>query len=934
MAQDSWVSIDSPSSGDTLGSGNFQVDVSYAVADFAAGKSWEIVMLVYDPVFFNQQGMEINAVTILNFGTRKSLTSSSGTISFNESFQYGAGDPEDLTITAILIKWTDFQGTGIPSEAARDDVNIRFVPTPKPGANAPGAIYISSSPGNAQIWINGQYTVDTNESIDNPFGFTDLAPGQYTVVLRKEGYQDYTETVILNPNEIYNIKAVLTPGVTATGWLQINTNPTDVKVYLQGKQVAIAPILLSDVPPGTYEITLKKDGYDDWYDTVVIAAGQITTINAELPLASGSNFPVGGIVGGAAAVAAAGGGIALLRGRMRGGAVKTAPSPAKDLYQQWWDSATPAQRGNWNSFDDFLNAKLGKPLNGYVNEYGTPSWSSAYNSWKKEAAGTGESFEDWVKRQSTNQDIAENGREWFERNKYARREDIIKADNAVGNAKLNQQRFQRLQELKNIITGDSHLSDWAGDASNAIVKNGIVDPDKLQRFENTLKRWISRDKINQPGPDYSYSDAYYNTLSQASNNIFIRAGMAYLTGGYSEMALNPLSAVSSIQQSIAQGDSVRKAVAKGFAQSALDLGVGEAGRLFKPLAPSATPGSSAVKLTHLDPKTKSELKSLTKLAGQEAQTTRNAFMKSTEVAKVGKNAAYELTAAEKEALRLNNDAGFRKTLLEKSQHIPNNVKELIGTAKQKAYQNARNQAIEDVMNQMAKEGVSTADKTFIIKQTGTHAQPGNPGWNPLKSDFDHTVDFGKPRYNQMYEQRLNAHLKAQGTSTEALDVNVYGNGTSSRGAYTGGAKKFVEHYNETTGSDIMVRNVKGEINITYEKPQTSTSLLGKMNKQDVASASKNYKEFFKKDILKGKSLESQIVNGSKTVSREAGQHGVRSINQFLETGKVNYEPPLAAKVADRIKNFNEPVKIAMEKVGYTGNENQLFNEFKMIMGVK
>ena len=129
----------------------------------------------------------------------------------------------------------------------------------------------------------------------------------------------------------------------------------------------------------------------------------------------------------------------------------------------------------------------------------------------------------------------------------------------------------------------------------------------------------------------------------------------------------------------------------------------------------------------------------------------------------------------------------------------------MGLAKQKVYQQARDNAISDVMKQMAKEGVPTGENPFFIKQTGTHAQPGNPGWNSLKSDFDHTVDFGSSKYNQLYEQRFNSHLEGQGTSATAIDANVYGTGTSSRGAYSGGAMKFVEHYNSTSGSDIMVR---------------------------------------------------------------------------------------------------------------------------------
>ena len=130
------VNIVSPSGGDTLGSGPFAVTVSYVISDLSSAKNWEIALLVINPVILAQQNIEINPVTILNFGQRKQVPDNSGVITFNDSFEYGVGDPEDLTVTAMLIAWTDIQGTGVPSEVARDELGIHFIPTPG-GNNSP-----------------------------------------------------------------------------------------------------------------------------------------------------------------------------------------------------------------------------------------------------------------------------------------------------------------------------------------------------------------------------------------------------------------------------------------------------------------------------------------------------------------------------------------------------------------------------------------------------------------------------------------------------------------------------------------------------------------------------------------------------------------------------------------------------------------------------
>jgi hypothetical protein len=494
----------------------------------------------------------------------------------------------------------------------------------------------------------------------------------------------------------------------------------------------------------------------------------------------------------------------------------------------------------------------------------------------------------------------------------------------------------RLTQLKKAVAGDSRLSDFADDAGNIIVKDGIVDARGLNRLEGDLKYWIIQDKMMPQTPDYTYDDALWDTVDQGSKNIVVRIGAAYLTGGYSEMALNPISAISTMRQSIMEGKSTYQAVKDGYVQSGFELALGESGRLLKyasPYVKSAKESYNLVKLSKVNSQLSSEISTINQLAKQcESQITRNAFMKSTEVARAGQTQAYTLNNLEKQAMQLNNNPEFRKLMAENSNLVPSNVKEVIGVAKQKVYQQARNSAIDDVMNQMAKDGINTSEKTFFIRQTGTHAQPSNPGWNAVKSDFDHTVEFGSSKYNQLYEQKFNTHLKAQGTSSAAIDANVY-QGTTGPGAYEGGALKFVQHYNETSGSDIMIRNVKGVTTITRETPQASTSMLSRMNAGDVKSAHTNYQKFFQKDISKGTTLDSQIVNGSKTVSRDAGQYSTKYVENFQKTGTVGYEPPPAAKVADLIKKRGFSIDDAMKEVGYKGSKEQLLKEYMEIMGM-
>ncbi len=809
--------------------------------------------------------------------------------------------------------------TTIPPTTALP-TTIETTQAPKPDVSS---IYVYSSPGDAEIWINGIHKVNTNFDSNSPFGFTDLTPGTYYVTLRKQGYVDYAETVNLNAKQIYDVRGILQQGITPTGWVVINSIPADANALINDKQITyISGIPLMNIPPGKYDISQKKDGYEDWTDTITVTGGQITEVNAELPLKGG--VPVVPIVGGAAGVLVIGGGIGLLRMRGRGAAVAT-----QDLYKEWWNSATPAQQKDWQSFDNFLNNRMGAPyLTTYQDTYSRPSWGSAYTSWQKEVTcGSKESFEDWVKRQYANQQMTDDMMARAVANK-SRPQEIVEATD-------NYARFVQLTRMKQAVAGDKNLSDFVERAGDAITKDGIVDANKFSQLEHDVKSWIVRDKIIQDGPDYTYQDAVFDT----SNSIIFRLGAAYLTGGYSEMVLNPISALGTMRNSIMQGDSNAWAVTKGFLQSGFEMALGETGRLFKNpglAVEGASEAENLVKLSRVNKNLASELSTFNEMAQQgEEQITRDAFMKSSEVAKVGKTGSYELNDMEKRLLKLNNNPEFRQALSENSELIPDRLNEIMGTAKQKAYQNARNQAVADVMKQMEQDGINTADKSYFIKQTGTHAQPGNHGWNSLKSDFDHSVNFDDAKYNQLYEQRFDASLEAQGTTSKAIDANVYGKGTSSRGEYTGGAQKFVTHYNETSGSDIMVRNDKGVTTITRETPQSSTSLLSRMDADDVKTAQQNYQNFFKKDLAKaGGNIDNQIMNASKTVSRSSGQYSASYVENFQKTGTASYNPPSAAKVADLIKKQGYSVDDAIKKVGYGGSKQQLLLDFAQLLGVK
>lgn len=151
---------------------------------------------------------------------------------------------------------------------------------------------------------SGTLTLDTIPSgadifIENwPIGKTPLVDlnilaGKYTITLLKNGYRPEVITAIISERSQVYISRSLTPlkatvavepGIVQdAGTLDIKTIPEEASIFIDGFQTnGASPLTISDLLPGTYEIIITKEGYDDYIEQVTVASGQTTNIDAEL----------------------------------------------------------------------------------------------------------------------------------------------------------------------------------------------------------------------------------------------------------------------------------------------------------------------------------------------------------------------------------------------------------------------------------------------------------------------------------------------------------------------------------------------------------------------------------------------------------------------------------------------------------------------------
>ena len=153
-------------------------------------------------------------------------------------------------------------------------------PRPIPVKRVNGILSIGSIPQGADLYLNGAYYGKTPKRIE------DLTPHTYQVRLKMPGYYDSVTTIPVwkGPMPSYAaaifLKAV-PPNVgkvaadpPQTGSTYIVTYPEGVNVYLNDLYVGTSDLMITRLPVGTYDITLKREGFADWPGKVQILVGK------------------------------------------------------------------------------------------------------------------------------------------------------------------------------------------------------------------------------------------------------------------------------------------------------------------------------------------------------------------------------------------------------------------------------------------------------------------------------------------------------------------------------------------------------------------------------------------------------------------------------------------------------------------------------------
>ena len=133
-----------------------------------------------------------------------------------------------------------------------------------------GLLLLKTEPAGADIQIDGVSVGQTPRLITNLH-----AKGNYSVKFRKAGYQDQTISVRFEGRKPLVREEQL---VTASGAIEISSEPAGATVTVNGIEKGVTPIRVEEVPRGRATVKFHLDGFEDEVRELAINAGDVQTL--------------------------------------------------------------------------------------------------------------------------------------------------------------------------------------------------------------------------------------------------------------------------------------------------------------------------------------------------------------------------------------------------------------------------------------------------------------------------------------------------------------------------------------------------------------------------------------------------------------------------------------------------------------------------------
>lgn len=183
--------------------------------------------------------------------------------------------PGSHSFRLILSGYSDYTATVYVNANSNQNLYANLVPA------IFGTVSVTSLPG-ATVFMdsNSQGQISPSGSLT----LYNVPSGNHLFKVTAPGYNEWMNTVYIQPNVVNPINAPLTPigpkptPVPATGGFNIVSTPTGAEVYVDNLFKGYTPATLNGIPAGSHQILLKYTDYVDYSTTASVTAGQVTPL--------------------------------------------------------------------------------------------------------------------------------------------------------------------------------------------------------------------------------------------------------------------------------------------------------------------------------------------------------------------------------------------------------------------------------------------------------------------------------------------------------------------------------------------------------------------------------------------------------------------------------------------------------------------------------
>ena len=157
-------------------------------------------------------------------------------------------------------------------------VSADLVPFP-----AYGSISITCNQSSARIFLDGTYIKRTYSN--RAVVLEDVGKGYHELLITKTGYKDWSKKVYVSSSKTTKVVVNLIKQAV-DGSISVYCNQGNARIYLDGsykrRTSANKSVEIKNVGEGYHELSITKDGYEDWVTTIMVAANQTYMVSAYL----------------------------------------------------------------------------------------------------------------------------------------------------------------------------------------------------------------------------------------------------------------------------------------------------------------------------------------------------------------------------------------------------------------------------------------------------------------------------------------------------------------------------------------------------------------------------------------------------------------------------------------------------------------------------